>query len=223
MLDRKKTVAATVLDHSECAPIFQHHRIDFCCGGDLSIEAAAKAKGVDIDALVAQLDRAIELRRGAPGEDPRALATPQLIARIVEKHHNYLRQALPFVQTLAAKVARVHGDHNPKLRDLDVAVHELADALGPHLDEEEQQLFPALTAREHERQTVTTMLGAMHQEHLAVAALLERIRAASEDFTLPPWACRSYHALFSELQQLESDVFHHVNLENNVLRPRFAA
>ncbi|OGQ10156.1 MAG: iron-sulfur cluster repair di-iron protein [Deltaproteobacteria bacterium RBG_16_71_12] len=223
MLDRNRTVADTVLDHSECAPVFQHHRIDFCCGGDLSIEAAAKAKGVEVDALMAALTRAIDERSEQVGDDPRALDTPQLIERIVAKHHQYLRKALPFVQMLAAKVARVHGDHNPKLRELDVAVRELADALGPHLDEEEQQLFPALIGRAQDRPKVATLLGSMHQDHLAVAALLERVRAAGDDFTLPPWACNSYRALFSELAQLEGDVFTHVHLENHVLRPRFSA
>jgi len=53
--------------------------------------------------------------------------------------------------------------------------------------------------------------------------LLERVRAAGDDFTLPPWACNSYRALFSELAQLEGDVFTHVHLENHVLRPRFSA
>ncbi|MCC7074608.1 MAG: iron-sulfur cluster repair di-iron protein [Deltaproteobacteria bacterium] len=222
MLDRTQTVAATVLDHSECAAIFQQHRIDFCCGGQQSIEAAARAKGVDLEALLTELGRAIDERRGG-GDDPRELATPQLIERIVAKHHQYLRKALPFVQMLAAKVARVHGDHNPKLPVLDVAVRELAEALGPHLDEEEHDLFPSLTAAAPERARQATLLAAMHQEHLAVAKLLERIRAASEDFTLPPWACNSYRTLFSELQQLEGDVFAHVHLENNVLKPRFDA
>ena len=41
----------------------------------------------------------------------------------------------------------------------------------------------------------------MQVEHLAVAKLLERIRAASDEFTLPEWACNSYNTLFSELKQ----------------------
>ncbi len=222
MLDRSQTVAATVLDHSECAAVFQQHRIDFCCGGQQSIEAAARARGVDVDALMTELTRAVDERRSG-SDDPRALTTDALIERIVATHHQYLKKALPFVQMLAAKVARVHGDHNPKLRDLDVAVRELADALGPHLDEEERELFPALTTAAPDRARQAALLAAMHQEHLAVAKLLERIRAAGEDFTLPPWACNSYRTLFAELRQLEGDVFAHVHLENNVLKPRFAA
>ena len=223
MLDRNQTVANAVLDHSECAAVFQEHRIDFCCGGGLSIEAAAKAKGVNVDALVAKLSRAIDERRGERADDPRALATAQLIEHIVAKHHGYLRKVLPFVQMLAEKVARVHGDHNPKLRDLDVAVRELVDVLLPHLDEEEQQLFPTLTAKVPDLPRATKLLASMHEDHLGVAKLLERIRAAADDFTLPPWACNSYRTLFAELRQVDGDIFAHVHLENNVLRPRFTS
>lgn len=223
MLDRSQSVANTVLDHSECAAVFQQHRIDFCCGGQQSIEAAAKAKGVDVEALVADLDRAIAERKGERAGDPREQPTPQLVAHIIAKHHAYLRNAMPFVKTLAAKVGRVHGDHNPKLRELDAAVSELIAALEPHLDEEEQQLFPLLMSGARDAEKASKLLADMHQEHLAVAKLLERIRAASEDFTLPEWACNSYRTLFAELKNLEGDVFAHVHLENNVLKPRFVA
>lgn len=223
MIDRQSIVANTVLDHSECAAVFQQHRIDFCCGGQQSIEAAAMAKGVHVDTLVAELNRAVAERRGEAAADPRQEPTPQLIAHIIAKHHAYLRKALPFVQMLAAKVGRVHGDHNPKLRELDAAVAELVGSLMPHLDEEEQQLFPLLMGGGKDAERTAQLLSAMHQEHLAVGRLLERIRAASEDFTLPEWACNSYRTLFAELKQVEGDVFAHVHLENNVLKPRFAA
>lgn len=223
MLDRQQTIANLVLDHSECAQVFQRHRIDFCCGGDLSIEAAAKAKRVDVDVLVGELARAIAERHGEQRQDPRELNTPTLVAHIVSTHHDYLRRALPFVQMLAAKVSRVHGEHNPKLRDLETAVEELAATLVPHLDEEEQSLFPALTAKEPDLAVAAEQFRSMQDEHLEVAKLLERVRSASEEFALPAWACNSYRALFSELEQLEGDVFTHVHLENHVLRPRFAA
>ncbi len=60
----------------------------------------------------------------------------------------------------------------------------------------------------------------MQSEHLAVAKLLRTIRSAADDFALPDWACNSYRTLFSELQQMESDIFEHVHLENHVLEPR---
>lgn len=221
MLNAQQSVASVVLDHSECAQVFQQHRIDFCCRGELSIEAAAKEKGLEAATLIAELSRAVEQRHGERPTDLRELETAQLVAHIVSKHHEYLRRVLPFARGLAAKVRRVHGDHNPKLHELQAAVEELANSLEPHLDDEEKTLFPALVADKHDA-AVTKLLESMHEEHLEVAKLLERIRAASDDFTLPEWACSSYRTLFSELEQLEGDVFTHVHLENHVLRPRFA-
>lgn len=221
MIDRQQTVANLVLDHSECAEVLQRHRIDFCCRGDLTLEAAAQAKGCDVAALVAELSHAIAARRSDREADPRELPTLELIGHIVSKHHKPLHKVLPFVVALAAKVARVHGEHNPKLLAIDAAVAELCDVLLVHVTEEELSLFPALTARPPDRSAIERQLSAMVDEHRVVARLLERIRVATDEFTLPAWACNSYRTLFSELEALESDVFAHVHLENNVLRPRF--
>lgn len=223
MLDPRQTVAGLVLEHSECAPVFKRHRIDFCCRGDVSIERICAEKNLDRRALLEELETAIAERSGKSSADPRSMSTPALIGHIITKHHEYLRKSLPFVLTLSAKVSRVHGDHNPKLRELDEVVRKLGDALLPHLDDEEQSLFPALMSRSTDGSSVARQLEAMHQEHLEVGTLLERMRDATEDYRLPDWACNSYRTLFSELSTLEGDVLEHVHLENHVLRPRFAA
>jgi regulator of cell morphogenesis and NO signaling len=222
MLDPQLTVANVVLDHSECAAVFQRHRIDFCCRGHLSVEAACAERKLDTAAVLKDLEGAIASRREAPSDDPRELSTAALVQRIVSTHHEYLRRAMPFVGALAQKVARVHGDHNPKLRTLNECVGSLIGELGPHLDSEEQSLFPALTAAQPDVARAKAELGTMHQEHLAVGALLEQIRVATEDFSLPDWACNSYRTLFAELAQMEADILRHVHLENHVLMPRFA-
>lgn len=222
MLDRNQTVANLILDHSECAEVLKKHHIDFCCRGDMTLTAAARHRRLDIEALVDELTRAISARHRENHDDPRALSTPRLVEHIVEKHHEYLRNAVPFVHALAVKVNRVHGASNPKLRDLEVAVQELSETLLDHLDEEERVLFPALTASEVDARGVGAQLSAMHDEHLAVRDLLERIRAATDDFKVPDSACNSYRTLFAELEQLERDTFTHIHLENHVLGPRFA-
>ena len=220
MFNRRDTVSRVVLDHSECAGVFQRHRIDFCCRGNVSIETAAQERDVDTTALLVELDRAVSQRTSPPQSSPRDLSTNALVEHIVTTHHHYLREVLPFVCTLSAKVRHVHGDHNPKLHALDEVVQELTRALLPHLDEEEAVLFPALIAGTNPSQ-LAEQLAAMLREHLDVAALLERMRAASDDYAIPDWACNSYRTLFSELSKIETDTFTHVHLENHVLMPRF--
>ena len=222
-LDRRSTVAEIVLEHSECAQVFSDHRIDFCCHGERSLETACAEKDLDVDVVLRKLEIAIAGRANSAVPDPRAMSTPELIAYIVSRHHAYLMTALPFVQTLATKVARVHGDHNPKLLALRDAFAALAATLEPHLREEEGVLFPALRAEPHDPRLVAAELASMDQDHQRVGAMLASVRALADDFAPPDWACGSYRTLMRELAVLEMDTLRHVHLETHVLMPRFSA
>ena len=220
MINPQQPVANLVLEHPEVASIFQRHRIDFCCRGDQSLVSAAEERKLELVALTGELEQAIARRNATPPSDPRALSTEQLLTHIVETHHVPLRTSLPFLQGLAAKVARVHGDKNPKLLALDTAVVELEASLIPHMDDEEASLFPLLLRNPHAPEARRD-LDNMAAEHLEVSAILERIRDATEEFSVPEWACNSYRTLFRELEAVETDLFTHVHLENHVLKPRF--
>ncbi|GEJ55415.1 iron-sulfur cluster repair di-iron protein [Anaeromyxobacter diazotrophicus] len=220
-LDRTATVAQIVTEHAAAARVFQKHRIDFCCGGDVTVAEACRNRPVEPDALFAELEATLPEAGAGDAEDPRALSTPELIGLIVERHHGYLRQALPYLAPLAAKVARVHGEHNPKLAPLLETFTELRAALEPHIDDEERTLFPALVAASSDPAALRGELAGMLEEHRAVGALLERSRSLSDGFTVPEWGCNSYRVLMAELEALETDVLRHVHLENHVLMPRF--
>lgn len=220
-LDTQRTIANVVLEFSECAPVFQKHRIDYCCKGNISIEEAASKHGLELDSLMAELTRAIEARSGNRDNDPQGLPSTALIAYIISNHHNYLREALPFVQGLASKVARVRGQHNPKLVELNEVVEKLSAALIEHVDDEEQVLFPALMSKNPDPRVLADEFKTMQDDHLAVGALLEQMRDATEDYTLPEWACTSYRTLFAELEVIEGDTLRHVHLETHALMPRF--
>jgi regulator of cell morphogenesis and NO signaling len=211
------TVAEIVLENPASVPVFQRHRIDFCCAGGQTLQAACARRGLDVGAVQAELEEAKHHRTGGSNEDPRQLTTRALLTRIIGKHHGYLRRVLPAVALLTAKVARVHGDRQPKLPALAAAVEELVDVLEPHMALEEEVLFPAMA----QERGVTSMLGQMLDEHRSVADVLDRIFEASDGFQTPSWACASYRALAVELRALDADLREHVHLENHVLLPRF--
>jgi len=223
MLDLDTTVARAVLDHSETALVFQRHRIDYCCQGNRSIATACHDRGLDAAALLLELEGAIRDRVGERGPDVTAMTTPVLIDYIVSTHHAYLYRALPFLCALASKVARVHGDRDPRLVDLSQIVHELTAELDAHLDAEESVLFPALSVSAPDAVTCQQELAEMLEDHVRVGDMLAQIRARTDDFAPPTWACTSYRTLFSELGQLEEDIFRHVHFENHLLAPRFVS
>ncbi len=221
-LDRSSTVAQIVAEHSAAARVFQKHEIDFCCHGNVTVAEACRGRALDPAAVFAELEATLPAGGTPAADDARNLPVPALVARIVDRHHGYLRQALPFIAPLAQKVAGVHGPHNPKLRGVSQTFRELSETLLPHLDEEERLLFPALMAPAPDAEVVRGGLDRMYDEHVAVGAMLGRLREQSDAFTTPEWGCNSYRLLMSELEALEGDILRHVHLENHVLMPRFA-
>lgn len=222
MLDPNTPVGTLVLDHSELASVFAKHRIDYCCKGTVSLRKACDDLGLDVGNIVGEAERAVETRTTQPDDvDPRFISLSRLIVQRIAPHHQYLHRTMPFLQTLAAKVARVHGDREPSLAEVARIVDTLCETLRAHLAEEEQILFPALM--KGRAQDVRLQLAAMRSEHDQVGALLAALRNAAKDYVPPEWACRSYRTLMSELEVLEADTFAHVHLENHVLLPRTPA
>ncbi len=221
-LDRNATIAQIVTEHAFAARVFQKHGLDYCCHGDVRLPEACRPKGLDPEAVFAEVEAALADGPGTPEPDARALTTAGLVARIVDRHHGYLRRALPAIAPIAEKVARVHGPHDPRLREVHAVFGALSDALLPHLDEEEEVLFPALMSRRTDPALLSRELDKMLTEHLAVGDMLARLRKLTDDFTLPEWGCNTYRGLLTELDSLEADILEHVHLENHVLVPRFA-
>ena len=97
----------------------------------------------------------------------------------------------------------------------------LSADLIPHMMKEEQILFPFLKGEtEACFSRVAAPIRVMMLEHEAVGELLVSIRKTTNDFELPPEACRSYTAYFDLLQELEQDLHRHIHVENNVLFPK---
>jgi regulator of cell morphogenesis and NO signaling len=219
MLDPQATIASIVLDNSECAAVLDRFRIDYCCQGKQTLAQSCEARRVPLAEVTHELELAIARR--APVEiDPRTLGTLDLITRVIARHHQYLHRTLPFLRSLAAKVARVHGDREPQLLAVSILVDKLAEILLDHLEEEETSLFPDLLA-EPVPPRVGAALARMEEEHEEVGTRLKELRDVAGGYAAPSWACNSYRTLMEELATLEADTLRHVHLENHVLLPRF--
>ena len=219
--DPTATVARIVTEHPAAARVFHKHGIDYCCHGDVPLKQACLDARIDADAILVELTTAIAESQPAEREDVRALSTAALVARIIDRHHAYLRRALPYIAPIMTKVAQVHGPKDAHLRELEETFRTLAASLLPHLDEEEQVLFPLLMAGRPDPEVLRPELALMMTDHLEVGELLARIRSLTGGFTTPEWGCNTYRVLMSELEALEGDILRHVHLENHVLAPRF--
>jgi regulator of cell morphogenesis and NO signaling len=153
------------------------------------------------------------------------MTTPELVLHVVASHHQNLRTALPFLGPLSAKVARVHGEHDPKLIEVQHTFAQLAETLEAHLDLEERVLFrladaAARESSEIDRAEIARVLDGARGDHSDIGAGLRHIRALTRDFAAPDWACTSYRRLLAELRTLEENLLQHVRVENEILFPR---
>jgi regulator of cell morphogenesis and NO signaling len=150
----------------------------------------------------------------------------ELVNHLEATHHRYLKQELPRLGELAAKVSRVHGDRHPELVKTAAVLAEIRADLEPHLRKEEEVLFPMIRTLASANSQPTFACGSianpitvMEQEHTAVGALLERLRQITGGYQAPEDTCASTRALMAGLAELEADTHLHIHKENNHLFP----
>ncbi|SMP62707.1 iron-sulfur cluster repair di-iron protein [Anoxynatronum buryatiense] len=218
-----ETLGAIVSRFPGSIPILTKHEIDFCCGGHRTLATALDLSSDQrthpvLTELNAGYERA--LTEGEDFQQFRYESPTMLMDYIVHWHHERLRENLPTIEKLLAKIVAVHGSNHPELLAVEQAFTPLKAAMIEHLSEEETHSFP-LIKEASETVTLTretmTALDSLREDHDTVGDHLKAIRRLTQGFTIPEDGCSTYHFVYQKLLELETDTFQHVHLENNVL------
>ncbi len=229
-IDKQKTVGEIVAENYQAAEVFKTYGIDFCCGGGKTVAEVCEAKGVDYSALEQQFAVLAERTGQAPTHDFKSWQPSFLIDYIINVHHKYVTEKIPLLQQYAAKVAKVHKDSIPGSVEVNIFFKALSKELLAHLQKEERVLFPYIKQLEAAAQQpdsdksafrgVGRPIEQMELEHEFAGDMMRKIRASTDDFTPPDFACNTVRVLYKMLEEFERDLHQHVHLENNVLFPR---
>ncbi len=196
--------------------VFRRAKLDFCCGGGVSLATAADRKGLDLAGLEAELDALAS--DGVPLEA--SAETAALIDRIETRFHTVHRRELPELLKLARRVEAVHRAHPAVPAGLADLLEQMATELEDHMQKEEQILFPLMRNGGHPM--IEHPIGIMMAEHDDHGAHLRRLEELTNDFTPPDGACATWRALYAGTRKLSDDLVEHIHTENNILFPRFA-
>jgi regulator of cell morphogenesis and NO signaling len=212
--------------------IFQRFSIDFCCGGKRPLSEVCAEKHMTFGELRTALESAGEPDRT---EQPAAEAGLAELARfIVTKYHADLRDELPRLGQMAAKVLDAHGARYPDVLPAFAATFRgLREELESHMMKEERILFPyieRLEALAADGQglpaspfgSIQAPIGMMEHEHEIAGSALARLRELTAGYVPPADACNTFRGLYHGLAELEKALHEHIHLENNVLFPRAA-
>jgi regulator of cell morphogenesis and NO signaling len=224
------TVGQLVAERPERARLFEKYGIDYCCGGSRPLGAACEAHQLDPREVLHSLVHLETGERSASESDWLAAPIPGLIDHITDRHHAYLRDALPRISYLINKVWDAHSLTHHRLSDVAAVFSALRNELELHMAKEEQVLFPLCRSiadpdsrKEFQGLSLRNVVAVMEEEHLDAGNALKQLRELTDDYTPPIDACPTYRVMLSSLAELEADMHQHVHKENNILFPRAIA
>ncbi|HEV2175594.1 MAG TPA: iron-sulfur cluster repair di-iron protein [Terriglobia bacterium] len=229
-INSETAVKEIALSNPAAKRILEQAGVDYCCGGSKSLHDACAQSSVSAEEILNRLRENVE-KVGPADENWASAPLGELTRHIVEKHHRFVREAIPRMRALLAKVKGRHGASHPEIGEIERHFLDLGHEMTMHMQKEEMILFPYIDALERSTagnetleppffQTVRNPIQAMMKEHDAAGDLLRAMRDASRGYLLPADACMSYRELYEGLEAFEADLHTHVHLENNILFPR---
>ncbi len=211
----------------QASEIFKKYKIDFCCGGNRQLSDVLSELSLNEDKLLKEIhDKLDEISNTKEiFLDFRKLTSSELIYHIENTHHAYTKKVLYELGELTTKILRVHGMNHEELFKVHKLFSLLKADLEQHLLKEEEILFPLI--KEYEKapsekllEKISETIKETEDEHDAAGDILKELRKITHDFKVPKDGCNTYLLSYKLLEELESDLFQHIHLENNILFKR---
>lgn len=211
----------------QASEIFKKYKIDFCCGGNRQLSDVLSELSLNEDKLLKEIHDKLDEISNAKEIflDFRKLTSSELVYHIENTHHAYTKKVLSELGELTTKILRVHGMNHEELFKVHKLFSLLKADLEQHLLKEEEILFPLI--KEYEKapsekllEKISETIKETEDEHDAAGDILKELRKITHDFKVPKDGCNTYLLSYKLLEELESDLFQHIHLENNILFKR---
>jgi len=133
---------------------------------------------------------------------------------------------------LLQRFTETHKNKYTWLPDLFSSFQNLEKMLLPHLEQEEQVIFPyirqiahAYTSKEPYAALLVRTLrkpleDIMNEEDEYIGSYLQQCRQLTNNYALSPGICTTHRVCLLKLQELDHDLAHHIHLEKNILFPK---
>jgi len=228
----EKTVRELALENPAATRVFEKLGLDYCCGGNKSLEEACRTANLSMEDVLDSLEIAEQSAHAVQKDrNWQTELLADLVDHINHTHHKYTREELARLRPLLDRVCSVHGKNHPELLQIRVSFHGTAQEMTTHMMKEEMVLFPYIVRMEEavlQKESILpppfgsleNPVATMMHEHDSAGEALRAMRRASAGFTPPGDACISYQTLYKALADFEADLHQHVHLENNILFPR---
>ena len=234
-INGNQTVASIVNNDYRAADVFRKYEIEYCCGGKFPLSVACEMKGVNVEEVIRELNESVREVNTSNTLDFNGWPIDFLTDYIVHVHHHYLRKALPVVREHVNRFAEGHRKKFAYLDELQHTIQHLNRSFIPHLEQEEEIIFPYIRQISHaynSRESYASLLvrtlrkpveDIMAHEHDVTGKLIHKLRELTQHYTTPESACISHRVTFQKLREVDNDIVQHLHLENNILFPKAIA
>lgn len=231
-IDVENSPSEIVKRYYRTAFVFKKHGLEFCCGGKWPLKMKYDVNAPEVNLLIDELKESahiVQLPASLPFDEWKI---DFLIEYIINIHHYYLRHTIPVIAEQLHQFVDEHKKKYPFLTDLETTFLLLEKKMVPHLNQEEEIIFPYIRQLAHAYESKESYAGLlvrtlkkpveemMDQEHHFTKMILMRFRELTNNYTVPAGGCTSHHLCFSLLRELDDDLVQHLHLENDILFPK---
>ncbi len=226
-----ETIGEIVARDFRNAEVFNKYNLDFCCGGEKTLEQVCKEADVNVQNVRNDLEKVKTNSTNSAMNRFNQWEPDFLVDYIINNHHSYVKKSLSEMPQYVEKVGQAHGETHPETIQISKLFHQLGQELASHLQKEEHILFPTIKKlvafKKGQDVNFNFPINHIHQpmrmmemEHDTAGNILKEIRRLSNDYKLPDDACATFEMVYNFLQEFEADLHQHIHLENNILFPK---
>lgn len=196
--------------------------IDYWCHGGQTLEAACRAAGVDLDAVLRSLKEA-EIRSGLSStSNLRDAEAADLADYFVDRHQHYFRVVLPELNRTIAGLARREGAA-AEYSEIRAIFGTLWAEIEFHILKEETVLFPLIGRRSGAvagGEAIRALVRRLNEEHRRIYDQISRLLQLARQIEARDPEGVNRLDFLAELEAFASESRRHIHEEANVLYPR---
>lgn len=216
----QQRLADIVTQLHSSASVFEKFKLDYCCKGKRTLAQACEEQHISLEEVVGEIGK-LDRSRKTSHSFFTDMKPEELSRYIVDRHHDYVKQAIPAILYHLEKVYHKHGERYPYVAEVYTRFRRVAAEMENHMMKEERILFPMMDRLPVlQKEQVMAPIQVMEAEHDEAGALMEQIREITSDYTAPDDACTTHRLMIDELKMFEEDLHQHVYLENHLLFPK---
>jgi regulator of cell morphogenesis and NO signaling len=225
------TISEIVRKDYRTADVFKKHGINYCCGGNISLDEVCKLQQLDNKVIEHDLSKATQIIRLSNRLNYSEWPLEFLIEYIINVHHSYIKNTIPELSDLMRSFVNGHKNKYSYLPLVQETFENINTHLTNQITREEEIIFPYFKQinNTHKRKevygslfvkTLNKSLDKVVQEQLTTTIHLQNLRQATNNYSYTENVCTRHQVIYHKLKELDADLVQHSFLENEFLIPR---